>query len=155
VRRRTFDDIVAIELELERSAEEPFVRCDILFTDGECLGMLIELGRVKDVAIYRAFVTDLFERLGPPQRQSIIFREGEGPASRILSIVLCGALLLTLLGVLLFGVVSGAFFQEENAWLGIPLVLLFVVVLSGILRRTLKSEQKSYDPQTLSQRCLP
>ncbi|GEP58962.1 hypothetical protein [Reyranella soli] len=82
-------------------------------------------------------------------------REGEGPASRILSIVLCGALLLTLLGVLLFGVVSGAFFQEENAWLGIPLVLLFVVVLSGILRRTLKSEQKSYDPQTLSQRCLP
>ncbi|WP_147154318.1 hypothetical protein [Reyranella soli] len=155
VRRRTFDDIAAMELELERSAEEPFVRCDILFTEGECLGMLIELNRAKDIAIYRAFVTELFERLGPAQRQRIIFREGASPASRVLSIVLCVVLLLTLLGVLLFGVASGAFFEEENAWLGIPLVLLFVFVLSGILRRTLKSEQKTYDPETLSQRCLP
>ena len=155
VRRQTFDDIIAIELELERSAEDPFARCDILFAEGEHLGMLIELDRAKDIAIYRAFVTELFDRLGPSQRRRIIFREGAGPASRMLSIVLCAVLLLALLGVLLFGVVSGAFLQEENAWLGIPLILLFVVVLSGILRRTLKTEQKTYDPETLSQRCLP
>jgi hypothetical protein len=155
VRRRTFDDIAAIELELERSAEDPFVKCDILFADGERLGMLIQLDRAKDIEIYRAFVTELFERLGLAQRQRIVFRKGAGPASRTLSIVICIVLLALLLGVLLFGVVSGAFFREESAWLAIPLILLFVVVLSGILRRTFKSEQKTCDPETLLRRCLP
>jgi hypothetical protein len=50
-RRRTFDDIAAIELELDRGAEDPFVRCDILFADGERLRILIELNRLKDTAI--------------------------------------------------------------------------------------------------------
>jgi hypothetical protein len=87
--RRTFDAIAAIELELDRGVEDPFVRCDILFTDGECLRILIELGRPKDNAIYRAFVMEFVERLGPAQRQRIIFREGATPASRMVSIVFC------------------------------------------------------------------
>jgi hypothetical protein len=57
--------------------------------------------------------------------------------------------------VLVFGVVSGEFFQEENAWLLILLVLLFVAMLSGILWRTLNSEQKTFDPQAIPERCLP
>ena len=154
-RRRTFDEIAVIELELDRGAEDPFVRCDVLFADGERLRILIELNRAKDTAIYRAFVTEFFERLGPAQRQRIIFREGATPASRMVSIVFCVVFLVLLLGVLVFGVVSGGFFQEENAWLGIPLVLLFVAMLSGILWRTLKSEQKTFDPQAIPERCLP
>jgi hypothetical protein len=154
-RRRTFDEIAAIELELERGAEDPFVRCDVLFADGERLRMLIELNRAKDTAIYRAFVREFFERLGPAQRQRIVFREGATPASRRVSIVFCVVFLVLLLGVLVFGVVSGGFFREENAWLGIPLVLLFVAMLSGILWRTLNSEQKTFDPQAIPERCLP
>jgi hypothetical protein len=154
-RRRTFDDIAAIELELDRGAEDPFVRCDILFADGERLRILIDLNRPKDTAIYRTFVTEFFERLGPAQRQRIIFREGATPASRMLSIVMCVVLLVLLLGVLLFGIVSEGFFQEDNAWLGIPLLLLFVAMLSGILWRTLESEQKIFDPQAIPERCLP
>jgi hypothetical protein len=154
-RRRTFDDIAAIELEMDRGAEDPFVRCDILFADGERLRILIELNRPKNTAIYRAFVTEFFERLGPAQRQRIIFREGATPVNRMFSIVFCVSLLVLLLGVLLFGVVSGGFIQEDNAWLGIPLLLLFVAMLSGILWRTLKSEQKTFDPQATPQRCLP
>jgi hypothetical protein len=154
-RRRTFDDVAAIELELDRGAEDPFVRCDIQFADGERLRILIELNRPKDTAIYRAFVTEFFERLGPAQRQRIIFREGATPASRMASIVFSIALLVLLLGVLVSGVVSGGFFQEDNAWLGIPLLLLFVAMLSGILRRTLKSEQKTFDPQAIPEHCLP
>jgi MFS family permease len=100
-------------------------------------------------------VTEFFERLGPAQQQRIIFREGATRASRMLSIVMCVVLLALLLGVLLFGVVSGGFFEEEYAWLGIPLVLLFVAMLSGILWRTLKSEQKTFDPQAIPQHCLP
>jgi hypothetical protein len=123
--------------------------------DGERLRILIELNRRKDTAIYRAFVVEFFERLGPAQRQRIIFREGVSAARRMVSIVFCVALLVLLLGVLVFGVVSGGFFQEEYAWLGIPLVLLFVGMLSGLLRRTLKSEQKTFDPQAIPQRCLP
>lgn len=153
-RRRTFDDIAAIELELDRGAEDPFARCDIQFTDGE-LRVLIELNRPKDTAIYRAFVTEFFERLGPAQRRRVIFREGATPARRMLSIVFSVALLALVLGVLVFGVVSRGFFQEDNAWLAIPLLLLFVVMLSGILSRTLKSEQKTFDPQAIPERCLP
>ncbi len=154
-RRRTFDEIAAIELELNRGAEDPFVKCDVLFADGERLRILIELGRAKDTAIYRAFVTELFERLGPAQRQRIIFREGASPAIRMVSIVFCVVFLALLLGVLVFGIVSGELFQDEYAWLGIPLVLLFVAILSGILWRTLKSEQKIFDPQAIPERCLP
>ena len=154
-RRRTFDDIAAIELELDRGAEDPFVRCDILFADGERLRILIELSRPKDTVIYRAFVMEFFERLGPAQRQRIIFREGASPARRMVSIVFCVVLLALLLGMLLFGVVSGGFFQEQNAWLGIPLLLLFVGMLSGVLWRTLKSEQKTFDPRAVPDRCLP
>ena len=154
-RRRTFDEIAAIELELNRGAEDPFVKCDVLFADGERLRILIELGRAKDTAIYRAFVTELFERLGPAQRQRIIFREGASPASRMVSIVSCVVFLALLLGVLVFGIVSGELFQDEYAWLGIPLVLLFVAMLSGILWRTFKSGQKIFDPQAIPERCLP
>jgi hypothetical protein len=117
--------------------------------------ILIELNRPKDNAIYRAFVMEFVERLGPAQRQRIIFREGATPASRMVSIVFCVVLLVLFLGVLVFGVVSGEFFQEENAWLLIPLVLLFVSMLSGILWRTLNGEQKTFDPQAIPERCLP
>jgi hypothetical protein len=154
-RRRTFDDIAAIELELDSGAEDPFVRCDILFANGERLRILVELNRPKDTAIYREFVTEFFERLGPAQRQRIIFREGPSRARRMVSIIFCVVLLVLLVGVLLFGVVSGGFFQEENGWLGIPLVLLLATMLSGVLWRTLKSEQTTFDPQAIPERCLP
>ena len=85
----------------------------------------------------------------------IIFREGATPASRMVSIVFSVVLLVSFLGVLVFGVVSGEFLQDEYGWLGIPLVLLFVAILSGILWRTLKSEQKSFAPQAIPERCLP
>jgi hypothetical protein len=154
-RRRTFDDIAAVELELETGGDDPFARFDILFADGERLRILIEPNRPKNVAIYRAFVAEFFERLGPAQRQRIVFREGTSPARRLVSIVFCVVFLVLLLGVLVFGVASGGFFQEDNAWLAIPLVLLFVAMLSGILWRTVKGKQKTFDPQAIPDRCLP
>ena len=144
------DDIAAIGLELDSGAEDPFVKgAVILFANGERLRILVELNRPKETAIYREFVTEFFERLGPAQRQRIIFREGPSRARRMVSIIFCVVLLVLLVGVLLFGVVSGGFFQEENGWLGIPLALLLATMLSGVLWRTLKSEQTTFDPQAI------
>jgi hypothetical protein len=81
-RRRPFDEIAAIELELDRGAEDPFVRCDIRFADGERVRILIELNQLKGTAIYRAFVIEFFARLGPAHRQRIVFREGATPSTR-------------------------------------------------------------------------
>ena len=72
-----------------------------------------------------------------------------------MSIIFCVVFLVLLVGMLLFGVVSGGFLHEENGWLGIPLVLLFVAMLSGVLWRSLKNQQKTFDPQAIPERCLP
>jgi hypothetical protein len=154
--RRVFDDMSAIALEADMGAEDPFARCDISFADGERLRILIEVNsRDRPAALYRSFVTTLLERLGPEHRQRLVFREGANPTRRMVSIVACIVFIVMMLGVLLFGLVSEAFFKEDEAWLGIPLILLFLILLAGMLWGTVRNRQRLFDPQAIPDRALP
>jgi hypothetical protein len=154
--RRPFDDIGIIELEADMGGDDPFARCDILFADGERLRILIAVeSRAQPAAPYRAFVASLLERLGPVHRNRIVFREGVTPTRRLVTMVVCSVLIVLCLGVLLFGFVSHAFFEEDEAWLGIPLILLFLALLAGMLRGTVRNRQKLFDPQAIPDRALP
>ena len=151
-RRRAFDDIAAIQLELDAGAEDPFARCDMLFADNERLRILIELNRPKDNAIYRAFVTEFFERLGPAQRQRIIFQEVPArPVEWCRSYSVSSSSSARWRAP--FGVVSGGFLHEKTAgWGSRWSCCLSPCSLASCGER---KPTKTFDPRAIPERCLP
>lgn len=156
-RRRGFGDIVAVELESDRGGEEPSGRCDILFADGAQLSVWIvsDANHSRETVLYREFVFGFIEQLGPGQRARIVFRHGLRPGTRMQHIVMSSICLVGVLGVFVYALASQAALKEDNAWLALPLLLLFAGMLAGILRGALKSSRNIFDPQAVPESALP
>ncbi len=154
-RRGAFGDIAAIEHECEMGGDDPGARCDIFFAGGGHLTVHLNGDKPAEIAVYRAFVLTLLQRLGPAERSRIVFREGDRPFRRAMNIGLSGFCL----AVALVGFVVAAFsrdvYEQPNEWLALPLLLLFIVVLSGMLWASLKSGQKQFDPEAIPAAALP
>ena len=158
-RRRSFDEITAVHLWADLHADGPVATCDITFTDGERLRLLVSDAdfdpKKGTYTAYREFVLGLLRRLGPAQQARIDFREGPGVVRRVSSIIFSAIMLATCLIGMVIGVVSGGFGWEDNSWLLFPLLLLFTLLMAAVLIASLKSRDQTFDPNAVPTRALP
>jgi len=155
-RQRSFYAIATIDLGLEPGGEYPHARCDINFSDGERLRIEItnDNRHGADILAYRAFLVDFFDKLGPVHRARIVFNHGPSPLKRMVWIILSGSLLALCIGFLIFALLF-ANLRQDNSWLLVPLMLMFVVMMTAALQASIRIRQQTFDPMTVPEGALP
>jgi hypothetical protein len=100
-------------------------------------------------------VLAFFQQLGAAHRARISFREGYPPDRQRRHVVSSAVGLVVALAALVFAISSNQLRQEDNGWIAIPLILLFVVLLCGVLWKSVNAGQKPFDPEAIPNRALP
>jgi hypothetical protein len=154
-RQRAFDDISTIDLDTRLGGHFPTATCDILFTDGVRLTVRMKNDMPNEIMIYRSFVLAFFQQLGAAHRARIIFREGYPPERQMRHVVSSAVGLVVALAALVFAISSNQLHQEDNGWIAVPLILLFVALLCGVLWKSVNAGQKPFDPEAIPNRALP